>query len=71
MSQPDAKTLANRKRQAEWRERQKKLGRTNVQWHLTEDEAFYLRRVLDQMRRDGSVPAMMRNQKGQLEPCDI
>lgn len=60
-----------RVRQAEYKARQAALGRRQKNFLVTDEEAFYLERVLLTMRETGAVPAMMRNKKGQLTPCDV
>lgn len=62
--------MTTNERQAAYRARQRDLGRTPVTTLVTEDEAFYLARVLLQMRKTGSVPAMMRRKDGTMEPLD-
>jgi len=57
-------------RQAAYRDRQRALGRKPVSLLLTSDEQFYLERVLLQMRKTGSVPAMMRRKNGTMEELD-
>lgn len=57
-------------RQAAYRARQRALGRSSVTLLLTDDERFYMERVIEQMRRTGSVPAMMRRKNGTLEELD-
>jgi len=63
--------LSNAERQRKHREKQKKLGRKARTMFLTDDEQFYLERVLLTLRKTGGVPAMVRNAKGQLEPVDL
>lgn len=63
--------MTNAERQAAWRARQRETHkRTNTVFCCTDDEAFYLRRVLEQMRREKSVPAMMRRPNGTMSPLD-
>lgn len=62
------RTVAERQR--EYRQRQKALGRKPVTMLLTEDERFYVDRVVKQMRETGGFPAMMRNAKGRFEHLD-
>lgn len=62
----------NAERQREYREKMKALGRFNRTFSVTEDEAFYLQRLLLTLRDNpGSEPAMIRNAKGQLKPVDL
>lgn len=62
--------MTNAERQAAYRARQRDLGRRNVTMMMTEDEEFYLCRVLLQMRKTGGLPAMFRRKDGTLEPLD-
>lgn len=53
--------MTNAERQRAFRKRQKALGRKAINMLLTEDEAFYLERVLEQMRKNpNEKPAAMR-----------
>lgn len=53
--------MTNAERQRKHREAQRALGRTARTLLLTEDEAFYLNRVLQQMRKNpNEKPAAMR-----------
>lgn len=61
----------NRERQRRFRERQRQLGRRTLSLLVTDDEAFYLERVLLSMRKDGLTPAMGRDSKGRMKPIDI
>lgn len=62
--------MTNKERQAAYKGRQRALGRKPVTMLLTDDEQFYLERVLKQMREQGGYPAMMRNGKGQMVALD-
>lgn len=62
--------MTNAERQAAYKARQRELGRTTKTLLLTDDEAFYLERVLQHMRKTGALPAMMRRKDGTLEPLD-
>lgn len=62
--------MTNAERQAAYRARQREKGRQQRLFLVTEDEAFYLERVLEQMRRNGSTPAQMRRKNGTLEALD-
>lgn len=62
--------MTNAERQAAYKARQRELGRKPKTFIITEDEQFWLERVLKQMRTEGSHPAMMRNTKGQLKTLD-
>lgn len=62
--------MTNAERQAAYKARQRELGRTAKTMLLTDDEAFYLERVLMHMRETGALPAMMRRKNGTLEPLD-
>lgn len=54
--------LTNAERQAAFRARQKLLSRRQQFSALvSEDEAFYLRRVLEAMRETGGIPAALRD----------
>lgn len=63
--------MTNKERQAAYKARQRELGRKPVTMLLTDDEQFFLERVLKQMREQGGHPAMMRNAKGQMVALDI
>lgn len=62
--------MTNAQRQAAYKARQREKGRKPVTLLLTDDEQFYLERVLQQMRATGAVPAMMRTKKGTMEALD-
>lgn len=62
--------MTNKERQENYRARQRELGRMQVNQWLTDDERFYLERVLLQMRKTGGKPAMMRRKNGTLEELD-
>lgn len=57
-------------RQRAYKARQREAGRKPVSLLLTDNEQFYLERVLLQMRDTGAVPAMMRTKRGTLEALD-
>lgn len=54
-----------------YRDRQAKLGRYARSLYVTEDEYYYLQRVLKDMRERGLVPAFGRNAKGQVQEFDV
>lgn len=54
-----------------FRERQKLLSRRPVCLYLTDEERFYVERVLEGMREGEGTPAMFRNSRGQLKPIDV
>lgn len=62
--------MTNQARQAAYRARQREQGRTSVTLLMTKDEAFFVERLLRQMRLSKSVPAMMRRPNGTLEAFD-
>lgn len=64
--------MSNAERQAAYRGRQAdEFGRRARTFFCTADEDYYLGRVLLAMRaRPGTYPAMMRNERGQLEHLD-
>jgi len=62
--------MTNAERQAAYKARQRDLGRKTVSLMITEEEEFYLCRVLLQMRKTGGKPAMMRRKNGTLEELD-
>lgn len=62
--------MTNAERQAAYRKRQKELGRRPASFLVTEDELFFIERMLLQMRKTGAVPAMMRRKNGTLEVFD-
>lgn len=61
----------NAERQRKWRASQLELGRKPYSAMLTEDERFFVQRLVEQMRRDGVVPAFMRDKAGRLVPADV
>lgn len=60
----------NAARQRAWRERQAAQGRRNVTFNVTDDEQFYLARVLATMRLTGAVPSTARDRKGRFVHID-
>lgn len=67
----ERKAARNRERQAAFRERMKSEGKRQHGIYVTEDEAFYLERVLKTMRETGGVPATLRDDKGKMIPVDL
>lgn len=63
--------MTNAERQRRYREKQRKNGRKPVTLLVTEDERFYLERVLQAMREQGATPALLRNAKGQFKHLDV
>lgn len=61
----------NAERQAAYRARQKEVGRKPHTLLLTEDEAFYVERLILTLRKLGAVPAMVRLPNGTLKPVDL
>jgi len=62
--------MTNAERQRAYKARQREQGRAQKTFLVTDEEAFWLERVLLQMRTEGSTPAMMRNRKGQMKALD-
>lgn len=62
--------MPTKERQAAYRARQRELGRKPFSLLVTDDERFYIERMLLQMRKTGGVPAMMRRPNGTLETFD-
>lgn len=62
--------MTNAERQAAYKARQRAQGKTQKLFLVTPDEAFYLERVLEQMRKEGSVPAQMRRKNGTMSTLD-
>lgn len=58
-------------RQRAFRERQKAKGLKPVNMLLTEDEAFYLERTLQTMRKENATPALARRKNGTLIAIDV
>jgi hypothetical protein len=61
---------STKERVKKWRDSQRKSGKRPFTIWCTEDELYYLRRVLYQMRATNSVPCTMRNSKGKFEHLD-
>lgn len=61
----------NAKRQAAYRKRQKELGRITRSILMTDEELFYVERVLEEMRKTGGKPAAMRDAKGRFYHFDV
>lgn len=71
MMTPEDKRARNAAKQAAWRARQRaEKKRTPRAIMMTDDEAFYIERVLMQMRKEGSVPGQMRRPNGTLSALD-
>lgn len=51
----------NKERQAAYRQRQRELGLRTLSLMVTDDEAFFLERVLQTMRKTGCTPASGRD----------
>lgn len=62
--------MTNAERQRAYKARLRAEGKKQITLHVTDTEAFYLSRVLEQMREEGSVPAMMRRKNGTLSTVD-
>jgi hypothetical protein len=58
-------------RQRAFRKRQSEAGLFPFTLYMTQDEKFYIERTLKSMRECNGTPAMIRNEKGQLEPIDV
>jgi Rod binding domain-containing protein len=63
--------MSNHSRIAKWRLKQREKGKKPIQMWLTENEQFYIERVLKQMRKTNSVPCTMRNAQGHFEHLDV
>lgn len=64
--------MTNAERQAAYRTRQAEKGRVVKTMLLTDDEAFFIERLLKTLRENPkSTPAMIRTCKGQLKPIDL
>lgn len=62
--------MTNAERQAAYKARQRELGRKPVTMLLTDDEQFWLERVLLRMRHDGATPAMVRLKNGRMQDME-
>lgn len=63
--------MTNAERQKRFRERKAKEGQMARTFFVTDNEAFFIERLLKTMRDLNAVPAMVRDTKGRLKPVDL
>ena len=63
--------MTNAERQAAFRKRLREQGKYPFTYYLTENEKFFLDRTLMTMRELNATPAMVRTEKGTLQPIDV
>lgn len=63
--------MSNSERQRRYKDAQRALGRKQLNIFVTDEERFYLERVLEEMRETGGKPAAMRDRQGRFYHLDV